>query len=140
MLSPFHLVQPTYILYIYIYISYNYIYIYIICIYLYLYLYIYMYIFRSSYRKLAWVGFEPTTSGFRSEALTLFLSMYLLSLHFLNLCSDTTNLHYYYLTLFTRFLPWFIQVPTNQNINHITRYRVTVEKCNANVIIQAMEY
>ena len=27
-------------------------------------------IFRSSYRKLAWVGFEPTTTEFRSEALT----------------------------------------------------------------------
>ena len=27
-------------------------------------------IFRSSYRKLAWVVFEPTTSEFRSDALT----------------------------------------------------------------------
>ena len=27
-------------------------------------------IFWSSYRKLAWVGFEPTTTEFRSEALT----------------------------------------------------------------------
>ena len=27
-------------------------------------------IFRSSYRKLAWVGFEPTTTEFRSDALT----------------------------------------------------------------------
>ena len=26
--------------------------------------------FRSSYRKLAWVGFEPTTTEFRSDALT----------------------------------------------------------------------
>ena len=52
-------------------------------IYLYLYLYlsvsIYRYIymvfitegfFRSSYTKLAWVGFEPTTTEFRSDALT----------------------------------------------------------------------
>ena len=41
-----------------------------------LYIYIYIYgihhwsIFRSSYRKLAWVGFEPTTTEFRSDALT----------------------------------------------------------------------
>ena len=27
-------------------------------------------ILRSSYRKLAWVGFEPTTTEFRSDALT----------------------------------------------------------------------
>ena len=27
-------------------------------------------IFRSSYRKLAWVGFEPMTTEFRSDALT----------------------------------------------------------------------
>ena len=27
-------------------------------------------IFRSGYRKLAWVGFEPTTTEFRSDALT----------------------------------------------------------------------
>ena len=27
-------------------------------------------IFRSSYRKLAWVGFEPKTTEFRSDALT----------------------------------------------------------------------
>ena len=27
-------------------------------------------IFRSSYRKLAWVGFEPTATEFRSDALT----------------------------------------------------------------------
>ena len=26
--------------------------------------------FRSSYTKLAWVGFEPTTTEFRSDALT----------------------------------------------------------------------
>ena len=31
----------------------------------------------SSYRKLAWVGFEPTTTEFRSEALTL-QSLYIL--------------------------------------------------------------
>ena len=40
------------------------------------YIYTYIYgihhwrIFRSSYRKLAWVGFEPTTTEFRSDALT----------------------------------------------------------------------
>ena len=43
---------------------------------LYIYIYIYIYgihhwrILRSSYRKLAWVGFEPTTTEFRSDALT----------------------------------------------------------------------
>ena len=73
-----------YILYIYIYILY--IYIYIICIYMYIlyiyihYIYIYIYIYIcgihhrrmpwSSYRKLSWVGFEPTTTEFRSDALT----------------------------------------------------------------------
>ena len=39
-----------------------------------LYIYIYKFhhwrILRSSYRKLAWVGFEPTTTEFRSDALT----------------------------------------------------------------------
>ena len=41
-----------------------------------LYIYIYIYgihhrrILWSSYRKLAWVGFEPTTTEFRSDALT----------------------------------------------------------------------
>ena len=41
-----------------------------------IYIYIYTYgihhrrIFWSSYRKLAWVGFEPTTTAFRSDALT----------------------------------------------------------------------
>ena len=69
-----------FIVYIYIYI----IYIYIICIYMYilyiytLYIYIYIYICGihhrrmpwSSYRKLSWVGFEPTTTEFRSDALT----------------------------------------------------------------------
>ena len=43
-------------------------------IYLYLSLYIYGIhhcgIFRSSYRKLAWVGFEPTTTELRINALT----------------------------------------------------------------------
>ena len=44
--------------------------------YIYIYIYIYIYgihhwrIFRSSYRKLAWVGFEPPTTEFRSDALT----------------------------------------------------------------------
>ena len=45
-----------------------------ICIYIYIHIYIYgihhWRIFRSSYRKLAWVGFEPTTTQFRSDALT----------------------------------------------------------------------
>ena len=44
---------------------------------IYIYIYIYVYIcgihhwriFRSSYRKLTWVGFEPTTTEFRSDAL-----------------------------------------------------------------------
>ena len=38
-----------------------------------IYIYIYIYhwqIFRSSYRKLAWVGVEPTTTEFHSEATT----------------------------------------------------------------------
>ena len=55
------------------------IYIYIYNIYI-IYIYIYIYIcvcvvftsegFWSSYRKLVWVGIEPTTTEFRSEALT----------------------------------------------------------------------
>ena len=53
-------------LYIYYVINYN----------KYILTYIYIYsihhwrIFRSSYRKLAWVGFEPTTTEFRSDAVT----------------------------------------------------------------------
>ena len=52
-----------------------YIYIYILYIYIYIHTYIYIYgihhqkILWSSYRKLAWVGFEPTTTEFRSDAL-----------------------------------------------------------------------
>ena len=57
-------------IYIYIFVYYIYIYIYIyICI-LYIYIYIYTHILWSSNRKLAWVGFEPTTTEFRSDALT----------------------------------------------------------------------
>ena len=76
-----------YIIYLYIYILRYIIYVlYIIIFMLYIYYvinynkyiltYIYIYsihhwrIFRSSYRKLAWVGFEPTTTDFRSDALT----------------------------------------------------------------------
>ena len=71
-----------YIYYIYINIykyinTYIYImYLYISCIYIYIYIYIFTYgihhwsIFRSSYRKLARVGFEPTTTEFRSVAPT----------------------------------------------------------------------
>ena len=65
--------------YIHIYIYHIYIYIYVcvyICVYIY-YTYIHIIygihhwrIFRSSYRKLVWVGFEPTTTEFRSGALT----------------------------------------------------------------------
>ena len=62
----------------YIYITYVYICIYI---YIYVYIYIYMYIYitygihhcrilSSSLRKLAWEGFEPTTTEFRSDPLT----------------------------------------------------------------------
>ena len=60
---------------VYIYNIYN--------IYIYIYVYIHMYVYTyiiygihywrflwSSYRKLAWVGFEPTTTEFRSDALT----------------------------------------------------------------------
>ena len=61
----------TYIIYIYIYIYTIYIYIYI---YTYTYTYIYIYSslkdFWSSYRKLTWVRFEPTTTEFCSDALT----------------------------------------------------------------------
>ena len=77
-------------LYIYLYIYmriyiciYIYIYIYICMdiysaqqnIYIYIYIYIYLYgihhwlILWSSYRKLDWMGFEPTTTEFRSDAL-----------------------------------------------------------------------
>ena len=66
-------------IYIYIY-KYKYIYIYIyifINIHLYIYICIYTYIyiniwrmFRSSYIKLSWVGFESMTTKFRSDALT----------------------------------------------------------------------
>ena len=76
-----------YIIYLYIYILRYIIYVlYIIIFMLYIYYvinynkyiltYIYIYsihhwrIFRSSYRKLAWVGFEPTTTEFRSDAVT----------------------------------------------------------------------
>ena len=43
-----------------------------ICIYIYVYTYgiNHRRIFRSSYRKLAWVGFEPMTTEFRPDALT----------------------------------------------------------------------
>ena len=72
-----HTYIHTYI-YIYIYI-YTHIHIYIyIYIYIYICTYIYIYIYGthhwsliwSSYRKLAWVGFEPTTIEFHSDALT----------------------------------------------------------------------
>ena len=64
-------------MYIYIHI-YVHVYIYITYIYIIItYIYIYMvfttegfFFFRSSYRKLARVGFEPTTTEFRSDALT----------------------------------------------------------------------
>ena len=65
-----------YNIYIYIYIHiYVYIYmLYILCICIYIYLYIYgihhRKILWSSYRKLAWVGFEPTTTEFRSDTIT----------------------------------------------------------------------
>ena len=45
-------------------------------VYIYIYIYIYIYgilywrIFRSSYRKFVWVVFEPTTTEFRSNALS----------------------------------------------------------------------
>ena len=67
------------LLYIYMSDMYN-IYIIIIYIYIHLHIYIYIYIYIygihhwrilwSSYRKLVWVGFEPTTPEFRSNALT----------------------------------------------------------------------
>ena len=45
-----------------------------VCIYIYKHIYLYIYkpmkSFWSSYRMLAWVGFEPTTTKFRSDALT----------------------------------------------------------------------
>ena len=67
--SYYYCTHDWYILYIYI----LYICIYV-CIYIYIYIYIYgihhWRIFWSSYRKLAWVGFEPTTTEFRSDALT----------------------------------------------------------------------
>ena len=64
----------TYVYYIYICI-YIYIYIYIYIIYIYIYIHIihvihHWSILWSSYRKLAWVGFEPTNTEFRSDALT----------------------------------------------------------------------
>ena len=73
-----HYIKYKYILsplYKYIYNIYIYIYIYIIYI---LYIYIYIYICGihhwrivwSSYRKMTWVGFEPTTTELRSDALT----------------------------------------------------------------------
>ena len=62
---PYRRNPDNFVQYIYIYIStYN------------IYVYTYAYgihhwrILWSSYRKLAWVGFEPTTTEFRSEALT----------------------------------------------------------------------
>ena len=58
-----------YIIYIYVYIYIIYICIYIIYIYIYI-LYIYIYIYIYSYIKLAWVGFKPMTTEFRSDALT----------------------------------------------------------------------
>ena len=69
-------------IYIYMYISYIYIYIYMYISYLYIvYVYIYIYIYNiqhwriiwsssSGSRKLAWVGFEPMTTEFRSHLLT----------------------------------------------------------------------
>ena len=57
-------------IYMYVYNIYTF-----ICIYIYM-LYICLYgihhgrIFRRSYRKLAWEGFETTTTKFRSDALT----------------------------------------------------------------------
>ena len=71
-------------IYIHIYI-YTYIYIYICIIYIHISMYYIVYaciymciiygihhwrIFRSRYKKLAWVGFEPTTTEFRSDVLT----------------------------------------------------------------------
>ena len=61
------------ILLLYTLLTYLYIYIYI---YIYIYTCIYIYgihhwrILWSSSRKLAWMGFEPTTTQFRSDALT----------------------------------------------------------------------
>ena len=78
-----------------------------IYIYIYIYIYIHIYIlfttevaigssFRSSYRKLAWVGFEPMTTEFRSEALT---DLTELSGHEFNLLSEPTlyNFDYIYI-------------------------------------------
>ena len=54
---------------------------------MYIYIYIYIYgiyhrgIYRSSYRKLAWVGFESTTTEFRSDALTYWATCYEFSSH-----------------------------------------------------------
>ena len=60
-------------LHIYLFYIYNSIYVYI-CYTCILYMVLYMVFFteglRSSYRKLAWVGFEPATTEFRSDALT----------------------------------------------------------------------
>ena len=56
-------------LYIYKNILYIYIYIYISYIFLYVYIHHWQ-IFWSSYRTLAWVGFEPPTTEFCSNALT----------------------------------------------------------------------
>ena len=57
-------------LYIYLYICKYIYYIYIISIHI-IHIYIlYIWIIWSSYRKLAWVGFEPTTTEFRSDAPT----------------------------------------------------------------------
>ena len=58
-----------YILYIYITILYKYIYIYIIYIHIYVHIHHWQ-ILCNSYRKLAWVGFEPATTELRSDALT----------------------------------------------------------------------
>ena len=50
---------------------------------IYIYMYIYIYgihhwrIFRSSYRKFAWVKFEPTTTEFRSDALNIYIYVYI---------------------------------------------------------------
>ena len=73
----FSLTYFTWTFFIYIYIYVYIVFIYRICMYIYIYIYIYnihhwriIWSSSSGSRKLAWVGFEPMTTEFRSHLLT----------------------------------------------------------------------
>ena len=61
----------------------------------------FFFFFRSSYRKLAWVGFEPTTTEFRSDALTdwamnstIYIYIYIYIYAIITICQPPAGYHH----------------------------------------------